>query len=73
MECPICLLEMSDKTIILNCGHEFHKKCLKQWFNKSISCPTCRFNGKKIIKTIVCCWYKWIEVHDIKIVDQDIY
>ena len=24
------------------CNHQYHEDCLKQWFDKSKSCPTCR-------------------------------
>tara|TARA_Y100000748_G_C15243062_1_gene389848 strand:+ start:198 stop:557 length:360 start_codon:yes stop_codon:yes gene_type:complete len=27
---------------ILSCNHEFHPKCILEWFKKSDSCPTCR-------------------------------
>ena len=52
MTCTICLEEITkkDKNVILTCNHEFHRKCLKKWFQKKKlyydkytgSCPLCR-------------------------------
>lgn len=36
-ECPICLDTMNKSTIILNCGHKFHKKCLQNWVKTQTS------------------------------------
>ena len=47
MNCPICLeiikedVEENQKAI-LSCGHEFHPRCILQWFHKKTSCPSCR-------------------------------
>lgn len=42
--CSICLLgirvERCSKK--LECGHMFHKKCIKKWSNYNKSCPNCR-------------------------------
>jgi len=27
---------------LLSCGHEYHPKCILEWFKKSDTCPTCR-------------------------------
>ena len=27
---------------LLNCGHEFHRPCIDQWFSQSVLCPICR-------------------------------
>lgn len=42
-ECPIC---MEEKKLDLFCleGHEFCKKCCKDWMQKSNLCPFCRKN-----------------------------
>ena len=45
--CAICLdtINTDEREIIkTDCGHYFHKKCLKEWFSKSLSCPLCRKN-----------------------------
>lgn len=39
-ECPICLDILRDKYILTECGHHFHKECIKQVINKK--CPICR-------------------------------
>ena len=43
-ECGICFAEfMADDPLrVPVCGHKFHSKCLRLWFNKTPSCPTCR-------------------------------
>lgn len=44
--CPICLDEQlkSENWTKLRCEHEFHNKCISEWFNKNRSCPTCRID-----------------------------
>ena len=47
-ECHICLMEYNnnkngtEKVTTLPCGHYFHSKCLKEWSEKSKTCPMCR-------------------------------
>ncbi len=43
-ECPICYEPMTkENTQKLNCGHKFHKKCIKKWKrNNTAKCPMCR-------------------------------
>ena len=51
--CAICLEEikpsigpqqeeLDDTNVILKCGHNFHKKCLKDWIQKKNECPLCK-------------------------------
>lgn len=49
MECSICLDTISIiKNKKLNCGHMFHKKCIKKWFRNMKRCPLCMsFQRKK--------------------------
>jgi len=45
--CPICLLdyEVGDKNLmILKCNHVYHNECIRQWLQRDVRCPTCRFN-----------------------------
>lgn len=52
MTCAICMEDI-DETIsetnraILSCSHEFHPKCILEWFKKSNTCPTCRESHMK--------------------------
>jgi hypothetical protein len=39
--CPICLEDLKDFQVT-QCGHMFHKKCLRAWRRESHTCPTCR-------------------------------
>ena len=45
-ECSICLEEYNrDKDIIkLKCNPEYHKECIKAWFDINKNCPQCRKN-----------------------------
>lgn len=43
--CVFCNTMMRNREMkhVLNCGHQFHKKCLNQWMYKynAYSCPAC--------------------------------
>jgi hypothetical protein len=43
-ECIICYKGMLNGRTVkpLDCEHEFHEKCLAQWFKVKESCPICR-------------------------------
>jgi hypothetical protein len=43
--CAICLDEqkINESWSILNCTHEFHDKCIKNWLQRNNTCPTCRY------------------------------
>ena len=49
--CIICRDDMSvpASTKKLPCGHIFHKNCLRSWFQRQQTCPTCRWVRKKKI------------------------
>ncbi|KAI3854958.1 hypothetical protein MKX03_009116 [Papaver bracteatum] len=42
--CSICLAEYEnqEKISILDCGHEYHTDCIKQWLMKRNVCDFCR-------------------------------
>jgi len=42
--CPICLKNFEQDDIVNNlpCKHRFHSDCIKQWLQKTNSCPVCR-------------------------------
>ncbi|CAK1545751.1 unnamed protein product [Leptosia nina] len=42
--CTICsdLVNPSENIHVIKCGHIFHYDCLKQWVDRSKSCPQCR-------------------------------
>lgn len=42
--CSICLEEKQnfEEWYNLNCNHQYHKKCIDEWFNKMRTCPDCR-------------------------------
>lgn len=43
--CIICREEMvAASTKKLPCGHIFHKNCLRSWFQRQQTCPTCRLD-----------------------------
>jgi hypothetical protein len=41
-ECGICLDTMDEKSILLPCGHKFHKECIDEWKKESLFCPYCK-------------------------------
>ena len=43
--CSICHEDIDfidEEVSVLNCGHLFHQKCLKRWFENKSTCPECR-------------------------------
>ena len=47
--CAICFDELSStppsqsqSSYTLICGHTYHRSCIQQWFNTSLTCPLCR-------------------------------
>lgn len=42
-ECSICHEEICSQCKTLECGHEFHRKCITTWKNRgNYTCPMCR-------------------------------
>ena len=41
IECGICLDNMENKSVLLPCGHKFHKECIDEWKKSSLLCPYC--------------------------------
>lgn len=42
--CIICREEMTTASKKLPCNHIFHTTCLRSWFQRQQTCPTCRLN-----------------------------
>ncbi|XP_065355076.1 E3 ubiquitin-protein ligase HRD1 [Calliphora vicina] len=42
--CIICREDMVNHSKKLPCGHIFHTICLRSWFQRQQTCPTCRLN-----------------------------
>uniref|UniRef100_A0A1Q3FE12 RING-type E3 ubiquitin transferase n=1 Tax=Culex tarsalis TaxID=7177 RepID=A0A1Q3FE12_CULTA len=42
--CIICREDMISSSKKLPCGHIFHTACLRSWFQRQQTCPTCRLN-----------------------------
>ena len=48
--CIICREEMqAPSTKKLPCNHIFHKNCLRSWFQRQQTCPTCRLDVLRCI------------------------
>lgn len=42
--CIICREDMVNSSKKLPCNHIFHTACLRSWFQRQQTCPTCRLN-----------------------------
>lgn len=40
-ECPICLSDVFEKPVVVNCGHTFCDSCIQSAMVKHKSCPIC--------------------------------
>ena len=43
-ECCICLDKNMTEWVRTPCDHEFHKKCINDWYSTKNTCPICRSN-----------------------------
>lgn len=41
-QCMICLSNTETYSVLLPCGHSYHYDCILKWFEKDMSCPTCK-------------------------------
>ncbi|TNV78077.1 hypothetical protein FGO68_gene9345 [Halteria grandinella] len=43
-QCAVCYQDFEQCDVLkqLPCRHQFHKACLKPWFDKKNTCPLCR-------------------------------
>ena len=48
-ECCICLSNIDNNKVILNCNHFFHKNCILSWMDTRQNCPICRKDTKYIL------------------------
>ncbi|CAK71034.1 unnamed protein product (macronuclear) [Paramecium tetraurelia] len=44
--CIICLEKITDKYIVLQCDHSYHKECIDNWVKQKPICPMCRSSIK---------------------------
>jgi hypothetical protein len=42
--CVVCLAAKCDS--ILECSHQFHRKCIDAWITRHKNCPVCRATAK---------------------------
>ena len=56
--CSICLDEISKHSVLLDCKHNFCKKCISLWIieNKTCTCPNCRREISDIYKLSALAW-----------------
>jgi hypothetical protein len=42
--CPICFCEYNPGAALikLDCGHFFHKECIRKWLKRDATCPMCK-------------------------------
>lgn len=43
-DCSICFAAEEKASIILPCMHKFHIRCIFQWFERSVKCPSCNLD-----------------------------
>lgn len=62
--CIICREEMTLESAPkkLPCNHIFHPNCLRSWFQRQQTCPTCRTDvlGRKFIFCSVCFGFRYL-------------
>ena len=53
-DCVLCLSthKMTDACVI-NCGHQFGRKCLTKWNTRVATCPLCRTEVTEITEFVV--------------------
>lgn len=49
-KCTICYIELENDYDIGECGHRYHKECIKSWYNINKLCPNCKSEWK-VVKT----------------------
>ena len=42
--CSICLEQQNMDTVLIKCGHSFHKNCISKWIEQKRTCPNCNLN-----------------------------
>lgn len=55
--CIICREEMTTASKKLPCNHIFHTSCLRSWFQRQQTCPTCRLNVSVTVHTYIIALY----------------
>ncbi|NXI76576.1 DZIP3 ligase, partial [Rhipidura dahli] len=43
--CTICHDELSRDCCELECGHHFHRECIRTWLKQHSTCPICRVHA----------------------------
>lgn len=38
---------MGQRVMLLQCHHVFHEACLREWFQRSVTCPLCRTSAAR--------------------------
>lgn len=48
--CSICLenYKKGEEQLSLLCNHQYHKKCITEWFKIKSTCPCCRVDTKNL-------------------------
>tara|TARA_Y100001970_G_C13888374_1_gene677385 strand:+ start:471 stop:767 length:297 start_codon:yes stop_codon:yes gene_type:complete len=56
-ECVICLEDLKNNVVVLDCNHKYHYDCIQSWYLKKnvLKCPLCRCESEivNIINTKV--------------------
>lgn len=49
-QCAVCqaVEAHAEYAVLTGCGHVFHALCLRQWLERSKTCPSCRVCGQRM-------------------------
>jgi len=52
-KCIVCFEDMNLSSVILDCGHVFHRRCILKWARISPTCPICRESLQSCLLEII--------------------
>jgi hypothetical protein len=53
--CQICLQQLDETKVLLECNHRYCEYCIKEWFVVSNKCPQCKKE-----------FFDWIRLSDLE-------
>ena len=71
--CAICLDDLAKRQLTkLECGHDFHSKCILRWLQRSDRCPLCKTSVQidVVSDPLSTDWCQSIVLHDLALLDS---